>query len=108
MTIWGDELISAGEYFVSDEQGFVDFTATREQEREDMSDQLKSSCCDATISASLADGVLVGSCSKCQSNLMRLNPQTGQTEWLDGAPPWTNRSLRRIDEMLIDWSRWRP
>ena len=36
MTIWDDELISAGEYFVSDEQGFVDFEATREQENEDM------------------------------------------------------------------------
>ncbi len=60
---------------------------------------LKSECCDATINASLGDGVLVGSCSKCHRDVCRTNPRTGRSEWLDGESPWTARNdLREIKE----------
>ena len=50
-------------------------------------------CCrKAKIYSSLADGVLVGSCSKCGKNVVRLNPRTGQQEWLHGESPWTEKN----------------
>ncbi len=60
----------------------------------DKQEPLKSPCCDASIGASLADGVLTGSCKKCYKNVVRTNPKTGVEEWLDGQSPWTNEKLR--------------
>ena len=49
-------------------------------------------CCKrAQVDMSLSDGVLVGSCSKCGKNVVRLNPRTGNQEWLHGESPWTEK-----------------
>lgn len=56
----------------------------------------RSPCCDAKIDASLGDGVLIGSCSVCGKNILRLNPETGAQEWLDGRSPWTHEPLRAV------------
>lgn len=61
-----------------------------------MLEKLLSPCCSATIDVSLADGILVGSCSVCCKNVIRINPHTGVQEWLDGKSPWTNNTLRAI------------
>lgn len=60
--------------------------------------RIKSPCCDATIGASLADGVLAGYCHKCNKAVVRVNPETGKREWLDGKQPWTHEELRPVDE----------
>jgi hypothetical protein len=59
--------------------------------------KLVSPCCNARISASLADGVLTGSCDKCHKDVIRRNPETGQQEWLDGQSPWTKAKLRKVN-----------
>ena len=48
----------------------------------------KSECCGATITASLADGVLSGWCSQCHQCVRRVNPLTGKIERLRGESPW--------------------
>jgi len=49
-------------------------------------------CCrGARISMSLGDGVLIGSCSRCDKNVVRINPRTGNQEWLHGESPWTEK-----------------
>ena len=53
-----------------------------------------SPCCNATIHSSLSDGVLVGHCSKCLENVIRVNPRTRLEEWLNGKSPWTEEDLR--------------
>ncbi len=58
-----------------------------------------SPCCNATISASLGDGVLIGSCTKCKDNVIRQNPKTGAEEWLDGKSPWTDTKLRLVEDV---------
>ena len=56
-----------------------------------------SPCCGAKVEASLGDGVFIGSCSQCGGNVCRVNPRTGELEWLDGESPWTPRDdLRRM------------
>ena len=56
-----------------------------------------SPCCGAVIDASLADGVLLGSCSKCGKSVtrQRLDGRSG-AEWLDGNSPWFNGKLREM------------
>jgi hypothetical protein len=50
----------------------------------------KSKCCDATIDASLGDGILMGSCSKWGKTVARINPKTGKEEDLESHNfnPW--------------------
>jgi hypothetical protein len=50
---------------------------------------LVSPCHSAPIDASLGDGVLIGSCSQCYKTVIRINPTTGEQEWLDGKSPWS-------------------
>lgn len=50
-----------------------------------------SECCSAVVYLTLGDGVLLGHCGTCNANVCRVNPRTGQNEWLDGASPWTAR-----------------
>jgi hypothetical protein len=57
---------------------------------------MHSPCCSATIDASLADGVMMGSCSKCHKPVVRMNRATGVQEWLDGESPWTEKKLRPV------------
>ena len=53
-------------------------------------------CCKrAKVLISLSDGVLVGSCSKCGRNVVRLNPRTGNQEWLHGESPWTEKDAEQ-------------
>lgn len=60
---------------------------------------MKSECCNARISASLGDGVLLGTCRECMKIVIRKNPRTGKREWLDGESPWTPRDdLREYEE----------
>lgn len=52
-------------------------------------------CCKgARIYMSLSDGVIVGSCSECNKNIVRVNPRTGKQEWLHGESPWTEEDAR--------------
>ena len=62
--------------------------------------KLLSPCHNAPISVSLADGVLVGSCSvgDCDKSVVRVNRRTGLQEWLDGSSPWTRNTLRLVDD----------
>ena len=55
---------------------------------------LKSPCCNAPIGSSLGDGVLIGSCNSCYKPVVRVNPETGVEEWLDGKSPWVKDDLR--------------
>ena len=49
----------------------------------------RSPCCDARVSASLGDGVLIGSCGECGVAVVRRNPYTGKEETLaPGDSPW--------------------
>ena len=41
-----------------------------------------SKCCGAKIWASLGDGVLMGTCSKCMKTVCQVNPKSGKQEWL--------------------------
>lgn len=60
---------------------------------------MQSPCCQATVFSSISDGVLVGTCSECNTDVVRRNPRTGISEWLDGESAWTLRDdLRRVDE----------
>lgn len=52
---------------------------------------IKSECCDAPITGTLGDGVLIGWCSKCEEHVSRMHPTNGKLEWLDGESPWTKR-----------------
>ncbi|PIR94561.1 hypothetical protein COT97_00790 [Candidatus Falkowbacteria bacterium CG10_big_fil_rev_8_21_14_0_10_39_11] len=61
-----------------------------------MTQQIHSLCCNVKLEFSLADGVQVGSCSKCHKNVARINLKTGQEEWLDGNSPWTNKTLSPV------------
>ena len=56
----------------------------------------RSPCCGVKILTSLADGVLVGSCRKCEKPVVRLNPKTGKQEYLDNNSPWTTKKLRPV------------
>ena len=58
--------------------------------------EMRSPCCSAVIDGSLADGVAMGSCSKCGKPVVRLNRATGVQEWLDGESPWTEKKLRPV------------
>lgn len=51
---------------------------------------------ETTVLFSLGDGVAIGSCSACDTSVVRLNPVTGAEEWLDGASPWTRQPLRPV------------
>jgi len=62
-----------------------------------MPEKLLSPCCQVSIDSSLADGVLVGSCSSCKKNVIRINPETRVEEWLDGKSPWTHETLRAVN-----------
>ena len=58
---------------------------------------IKSECCGATITATLGDGVLLGWCFGCKKPICRMNPRTGENEWLDNESPWTSRDdLRKM------------
>lgn len=57
-------------------------------------DHITSPCHGAPIWASLGDGVMVGSCSKCGEYVCRANPRTGKAEWLNGNSPWDGRDAR--------------
>lgn len=59
-------------------------------------EKLLSLCHNAKIDASLGDGVLMGSCSVCGENVVRVNPRIGKQEWLDGKSPWTQKELRLV------------
>ena len=48
-----------------------------------------SRCCNATILMSRGDGVMMGTCARCDETVCRLNPRTGRAEWLNGESPWT-------------------
>ncbi len=56
--------------------------------------KLVSPCCIAKIWVTRADGVMVGTCCECYKYVTRMNPVTGQLEWLDGHSPWTTVKLR--------------
>ena len=56
--------------------------------------EIRSPCHHAALWSSLVDGVYAGSCSACFAFVVRLNPRTGEVEWLDGEPPWTTKPLR--------------
>lgn len=58
----------------------------------------KSPCHDARINAARSDGVMVGSCDECGANVVRINPQTGVEEFLDGNSPWTEKDLRPVND----------
>lgn len=58
--------------------------------------EMLSPCCSAKIDASLVDGVMIGSCSKCSTYVVRMNPRTGVQEWLDGKSPWTEEDLTPV------------
>lgn len=61
--------------------------------------KLESPCCNATIYISRGDGVMIGTCSKCLDDVCRVNPRTGQHEWLDGKSPWyPGDDLRPMEE----------
>lgn len=53
---------------------------------------------DAVINASLADGVLAGSCSVCGRWVVRVNPKTGQPEALEGRSPWDCQETKNATE----------
>jgi len=55
-----------------------------------------SPCCNASIGMTLGDGVQIGSCNQCFKNVVRINPNTGVEEWLDGESPWTKKNLRPV------------
>jgi len=56
-----------------------------------------SPCHNAKIGFSLGDGVQIGSCQECYKDVVRINPQTGVEEWLDGKSPWTKGNLRPVE-----------
>ena len=58
----------------------------------------KSECCNANISGSFGDGVLIGTCDECHKAVCRMNSKTGKSEWLDGDNPWTKKELRPMEE----------
>lgn len=61
-------------------------------------DRTKSPCCNAQIDASRGDGVTIGSCANCGTNVCRINPRTDQQEWLNGKSPWyLGDDLRPMD-----------
>lgn len=62
-----------------------------------MTFQWLSPCCSVNIDASLGDGVLIGSCSKCSQNVCRVNPRTGKAEWLEGKSPWWEGDLTPME-----------
>lgn len=39
-----------------------------------------SSCCSVPVYMSRGDGVTIGSCAKCDRNVVRINPKTGKQE----------------------------
>lgn len=51
----------------------------------------RSPCCKKTLYMSIGDGVVIGSCSRCRKNVIRINPRTGNQEWLHGESPWTEQ-----------------
>lgn len=57
---------------------------------------LLSPCHATTLGAALGDGVYYGMCKECFTPIIRLNPKTGEQEWLDNEPPWTNKELRKV------------
>lgn len=61
-------------------------------------DEVISPCHGKVLYMSLADGVLVGACAECNAIVCRINPRTGVAEWLDGATPWTDNTLRPMNE----------
>lgn len=48
-------------------------------------------CHDEPMDASLADGVMIGSCRAGGGPVIRVNPRTGKAEWLNGCSPWDRR-----------------
>jgi hypothetical protein len=61
---------------------------------------LLSPCHHVPLYAARADGVIVGSCPKCDEDVVRVNPCTGRQEWLDGHSPWSSSDLRPVEAML--------
>lgn len=59
--------------------------------------EMRSPCCSKQIDSSRGDGVMIGSCRACGKSVVRLNPETGTQEWLDGKSPWTIEPLRPVD-----------
>lgn len=51
----------------------------------------ESPCHHAPVDPSLGEGVIIGSCSACGQPVARVNPRTGNAEWLDGQDPCTPR-----------------
>lgn len=60
----------------------------------DITERLISSCCSTKVYMSRGDGVMIGSCAHCGAYIVRLNPETGVEEWLDGKSPWTKDDCR--------------
>lgn len=60
--------------------------------------EILSPCHEQPLTASLGDGVLIGSCPSCYSNIVRRNNRTGLVEWLDGQSPWTSAELRVLPD----------
>lgn len=57
-----------------------------------------STCHNTQPGFSLADGVQLGTCRECGANVVRVNPDTGVEEFLDGASVWTTRTdLRPVN-----------
>ena len=74
---------------------------TRHEQRDEAHQtktSLLSPCHQATLLASLSDGVLIGSCSVCDEPVVRVNPCTGRQEWVEGHSPWTRRALRPVED----------
>ena len=42
-------------------------------------------------------GIMVGKCLGCMKNVARINPETGDAEWLDGKPFAAEEELRKIE-----------
>ena len=59
----------------------------QEPRMNDSKSQRRSKCCDARVTGSLADGVLVGWCEKCGASVCKLGAG-GQIIELDGGSPW--------------------
>lgn len=59
---------------------------------------LVSECCGTKIYLSRKQNIQIGTCSKCQEIVVRMNPTLGDTiwEWLDNEHYQTNKNLRTI------------
>ena len=63
---------------------------------------LLSPCHYVPINGSREDGVMIGSCETCGKWVTRVNPETGEAEWLDDKGPFTTERLTSIGYLHED------